>query len=81
MTSEQLAKLFKIVRKNYPYLKPIITKMRSENKKLNDILTCNSNQKERVKRKIREDFFKIKQQLGLEKFVLDDLKYCKNCAK
>jgi hypothetical protein len=81
LTSEQLAKLFKIIRKNYPYLESMIATMRSKNKKLNDILTCNSNQKERVKRKIREDFYKIKQQLGLEKFVFDDLRYCKNCAK
>jgi hypothetical protein len=81
LTSEQLAKLFKIVRKNYPYLESIIITMRSENKKLNDILTCEPNQKERVKRKIREDFYKIKQQLNLENFMFDDLGLCEECAK
>jgi hypothetical protein len=75
LTPEQLVKLFKIIRKNYPYLEPIITTMKNENKKLNDILTYEANKKERVKRKIREDFYKIKQQLGLEKFVLDDLRF------
>lgn len=80
MTLEQLAIIFKIVRKNYPYLKLLITKMRSENKKLNDILTCEQNQKERIKRKIREDFYKIKQQLGLENYMFDDLRFCQKCA-
>lgn len=75
LTSEQLVKLFKIIRKNYPYLEPIITTMRSENKRLNDILTGEPSQKERLKRKIRKDFFKIKQKLGLGKFMFDDLSF------
>lgn len=75
LTSEQLAKLFKIIRKNYPYLESIIETMRGKNKKLNDILTCEPNQKENIKRRIRTDFFKIKQKLSLENFMLDDLRY------
>lgn len=75
LTAEQLAKLFKIVRKNYPYLELIIKTMITENKKLNDILTCEPSQKERLKRKIREDFFKIKQKLSLDNVIFDDLRF------
>lgn len=80
MTSEQLVKLFNIVSKNYPYLEPIIKTMITENEKLNDVLTDTQN-KEHVKRKIRKDFYKIKQQMGLENYMIDDLRFCKQCAK
>src|SRR5574344_595146 len=74
LTAEQLAKLFKIVSKNYPYLEPIIKTMIIDNKKLNDILLDTQN-KEHLKRKIRNDFYKIKQELGLENYMIDDLRY------
>src|SRR5574344_1054944 len=74
LTSEQLAKLFKIVQKNYPYLEPIFKTMINENKKLNDVLPDIQN-KEHRKRKIRKDFYKIKQQMGLENYMIDDLRY------
>src|SRR5574344_2267567 len=75
LTPEQIAKLFKIVSKNYPYLEPIIKTMITENKKLNDILPDTQN-KEHLKRKIRKDFYKIKQKLGLENYMFDDLVFC-----
>src|SRR5574344_70743 len=76
LTSEQLAKLFKIVSKNYSYLESIMKTMITENKKLNDFLP-NTQNKEHLKRKIRNDFYKIKQQLGLENYMIDDLKFNK----
>lgn len=33
-----------------------------------------------LKRKIRKDFYKVKQLLGLTNYMLDDLRYCKKCA-
>lgn len=77
LTAEQLAKLFKIVQKDYPYLIPIIEKEITEHKKLNDIISDTPN-KEHLKRKIRNDFFKIKQQLGLENYMFDDLRSINN---
>src|SRR5574344_94285 len=74
LTPEQIAKLFKIVQKNCPYLEPIIKTMINENKKLNDVLPDIKN-KEHRKRKIRKDFYKIKQQLCLENYMIDDLRY------
>ena len=35
-------------------------------------------QKKSLKRKIRKDFYKIKQEIGLTNYMFDDLKYCKN---
>src|SRR5574344_305290 len=74
LTQEQIDKLFKIVQKNNPYLESIIKTMIIDNKKLNDILPDTQN-KEHVKRKIRKDFYKIKQQMGLENYMIDDLRY------
>jgi len=34
-----------------------------------------------TKRKIRTDFFKIKQKLGLENYMFDDLRFCQKCVK
>src|SRR5574344_1353320 len=76
LTSKQLVKLFKIVSKNYPYIEPIIKKMISGNKKLNEVLP-DTQSKEHRKRKIRKDFYKIKQELGLENYMIDDLRFCK----
>ncbi|MDD3237341.1 MAG: hypothetical protein PHV37_04515 [Candidatus Gastranaerophilales bacterium] len=74
LTPEQLAKIFKTVSKNYSYLEPIIKTMITENKKLNDILADTQN-KEHLKRKIRNEFYKIKQQMGLENYIIDDLRF------
>jgi polysaccharide deacetylase 2 family uncharacterized protein YibQ len=40
---------------------------------LNIILTGNELEKNRIKRKIRKDFYKIKQEMGLENYMFDDL--------
>ena len=55
---------------------PIIEKEITEHKKLNNIIP-NTPNKEHLKRKIRNDFYKIKQQLGLENYMFDDLRFCK----
>ena len=76
LTSEQLAKLFKMTKRKYPYLTPIIQKMITLKQPLNTILTGSEQQKKSVKRKIRKDFYKIKQEMELENYKLDDLRYC-----
>ena len=113
LTSEQLAQLYKITKKKYPYLTPIIQKMITLKQPLNTILTGsekadernevsseseqiedtvpkaqmrnsastklfqdNEQQKKSLKRKIRKDFYKIKQEMGFENYKLDDLRYC-----
>lgn len=76
LTSEQLAQLFKVMKKKYPYLVPILTKMNTLKQPLNTILTGSEQQKKSLKRKIRKDFYKIKQEMGLENYKLDDLRYC-----
>lgn len=43
---------------------------------LNAILTGDERQKKTLKRKIRKDFYKVKQELGLTNYLLDDLKFC-----
>ncbi len=77
LTSEQLAQLFKVMKKKYPYLVPILTKMNTLKQPLNTILTGSEQQKKSLKRKIRKDFYKIKQEMGLESYRLDDLRFCK----
>src|SRR5574344_1382529 len=74
LTAEQLAKLFKIVQKDCPYMLPIIENEITEHKKLNDIIP-NTPNKEYLKRKIRKDVYKIKEQLGLENYMIDDLRF------
>ena len=76
LTLEQLSQLFKIMKKKSPYLIPIIQKMITLKQPLNTILTGNEQQKNSLKRKIRKDFYKIKQEMGLENYKLDDLRYC-----
>ena len=71
-----MAQLFKVMKKKYPYLVPILTKMNTLKQPLNTILTGNEQQKKSLKRKIRKDFYKIKQEMGLENYKLDDLRYC-----
>ena len=76
LTSEQLALLFKITKRKYPYLVPIVQKMNTLKHPLNTILTGSEQQKKSLKRKIRKDFYKIKQELGLENYKIDDLRLC-----
>lgn len=71
----RVLRLFAIVRKDFNYMLPIIEKTINEKLKLNDILGGNYAEKERAKRKIRKDFFKIKQKLGLENYKFDDLRF------
>ena len=60
----------------YPYLTPIIQKLSTEKRTLNGVLTGSEQEKERIKQKIRKDFYKIKQEIGLENYKLDDLRFC-----
>lgn len=80
LTPEQLAQLFKITNKKYPYLTPIIQNVITLKQSLNIILTGNEQQKKSLKRKIRKDFYKIKREMGLENYMFDDLKFCQKCA-
>ena len=75
LTPEQLAQLFKITKKKYPYLTPIIQNVITLKQPLNTILIGNEQQKKSLKRKIRKDFYKIKQEMGLENYIFDDLRF------
>ena len=76
LTSEQMTQLFRILKKKYSYMLPIVQKMITLKQPLNTILTGNEQQKKSLKRKIRKDFYKIKQEMRLENYKLDDLRYC-----
>lgn len=75
LSPEQLAQLFKILKKKYPYLLPIVQKLITLKQPLNTILTGSEQQKNSLKRKIRKDFYKIKQEMGLEDYMFDDLRF------
>ena len=76
LTKEQLTQLFKITKKKYPYLLSITQKVITSKQPLNSILTGNEQEKNRFKRKIRKNFYKIKQELRLENYKFDDLRFC-----
>ena len=76
LTPEQIAQLFRIMKRKYPYLVPIVQKMNTLKQPLNTILTGSEQQKKYLKRKIRKDFFKIKQEMELENYKIDDLRLC-----
>lgn len=76
LSPEQLAQLFKILKKKYPYLLPIVQNLITLKQPLNTILTGSEQQKKSLKRKIRKDFYKVKQELGLTNYIFDDLKFC-----
>ena len=113
LTPEQMMQLFRILKKKYSYMLPIVQKMNTLKQPLNTILTGSEKadernevsseseqiedtvpkaqmrnsastklfqnseqQKKSLKRKIRKDFYKIKQEMGLENYKLDDLRYC-----
>lgn len=75
LTSEQLAQLFRILKKKYPYLLPIVQKLIILKQPLNTILTGNEQQKKSLRRKIRKNFYKIKQEMELENYKMDDLRF------
>ncbi len=75
LTPEQLAQLFKILKKKYPYLLPIVQNLITLKQPLNTILTGNEQQNKSLKRKIRKDFYKIKQEIGLINYMFDDLRF------
>ena len=75
LTPEQLAELCKITNKKYPYLTPIIKNLILKKQSLNDLLTGSEQEKKHLKRKIRKDFYKIKQELGLINYMFDDLRF------
>ena len=78
LTPEQLAQLFKILKNKYPYMLPIVQKSITLKQPLNTILPGNEQQKKSLKRKIRKDFYKIKQELGLTNYMFDDLRSIDN---
>ena len=75
LTQEQLAQLFKITNKKYPYLTPIIQNLITLKQPLNIILTGSEQEKKSLKRKIRKDFYKVKQELELTNYMFDDLRF------
>ena len=76
LTHAQLAQLFKITNKKYSYLTLIIKNLITLKQPLNTILTGSKQEKKSLKRKIRKDFYKIKQELGLINYMFDDLRFC-----
>ncbi len=77
LSPEQMTQIFRITRKRYPYLISILHKMITLKQPLNSILTGNEQQKKFLKRRIRKDFYKIKQEMGLENYKIDDLRHTK----
>lgn len=80
LTPEQLAQLFIILKKKYPYMLPIVQNLVTLKQPLNNILTGSEQEKKSLKRKIRKDFYKMKQELGLTNYMFDDLRFCQKCA-
>ena len=75
LTPKQLMQLFKITNKKYPYLTPIIKNLILQRQSLNDLLTGSEQEKKHLKRKIRKDFHKIKQEMCLTNYMFDDLRF------
>ena len=69
--------LFRILKKKYSYMLPIVQKMITLKQSLNTILTGNEQQKKSLKRKFRKDFYKIKQEMGLKNYKINDLRHTK----
>ena len=76
LTPEQLVQLFKILKKKYPYLVPIVQNLITLKQPLNTILTGSEQQKKHLKRKIRKDFYKVKKELRLSNYMFNDLLFC-----
>lgn len=81
LTPEQLAQLFKILKKKYPYLLPIVQNLITLKQPLNTILTGSEQENKHLKHKIRKDFYKIKQELSLTNYMFEDLKFCQKCTE
>lgn len=75
LTPKQLVQLFEITNKKYPYLTPIIQNLITLKQPLNNILTGGEQEKKSLKRKIRKDFYKIKQKMGLTNYMFEDLRF------
>ena len=75
LTPEQLTQLFEILKKKHSYLLPIVQNLITLKQPLNTILTGSEQEKKSLKRKIRKDFYKIKQKLGLTNYMFDDLRF------
>ena len=80
LSNKQLKQLFQVLEKRYPYLLPLVEKMIITKQPLNSLLTGDENKKEIMKRRIRKDFYKVKQQLGLENYIINDLRFCQKCV-
>ena len=80
LSNKQLKQLFRVLKNRYPYLLPLVEKMIITKQPLNSILTGDENKKEILKRRIRKDFYKVKQQLGLENYIINDLRFCQKCV-
>ena len=76
LTSKQLVQLFKILKKKYPYMFPIVQKLITLKQPLNNFLTGSEQEIKSQKEKIRKDFYKVKQELGLTNYMFDDLRFC-----
>jgi len=75
LTTEQQAQLLKIIKKKYSYMLPIIQNLITLKQPLNTILTGSEQEIKSQKEKIRKDFYKIKQELGLTNYMFDDLRF------
>ena len=53
-----------------------VPKAQMRNSASTKLFQDNEQQKKSLKRKIRKDFYKIKQEMGLENYKLDYLRYC-----
>ena len=74
-TPEQISQLLEILKKKYPYLLSIVQNLITLKQPLNTILTGSEQEKKSLKRKIRKDFYKVKQELGLIDYMFDDLRF------
>ena len=75
LTPEQLTQLFEILKKKHSYLLPIVQNLITLKQPLNTILTGSEQEKKHIKRKIRKDFYKIKQEMGLTNYMFEDLRF------
>ena len=53
-----------------------VPKAQMRNSASTKLFQDNEQQKKSLKRKIRKDFYKIKQDMRLENYKLDDLRFC-----
>ena len=75
LTPEQISQLLEILKKKYPYLLSIVQNLITLKQPLNTILTGSEQEKKSLKRKIRKDFYKVKQELELTNYMFDDLRF------